>query len=272
MISQNKTRLFSIVITGSTRGIGLGLGRAFLELGCAITVSGRTQATVEQVVLDLSTRYGNERVFGFPCNVVDIEQVQALWNAAAGRFGRVDIWINNAGLAHPMSNFWDHTPQQYQSVVQTNLIGTMNGLRVAMQGMLAQGSGAIYNLEGLGSDGRIVEGMALYGSTKAAIRYLDRALAKQLKGKPVITGAIVPGMVITDLVTSQFEGRQSDYEKVKPIFNIIAERVETVTPIIARKTLANRKNGAQIRPYCSGYLLWKFIRAPFYRRNIFGGS
>jgi NAD(P)-dependent dehydrogenase (short-subunit alcohol dehydrogenase family) len=259
-----------VVITGSTRGIGFGLAKAFLERGCAVTVSGRTQAAVDHAVLVLAADHGAERVSGFACDVVLFEQVQTLWEASVQRFGRVDIWINNAGIAQPMSDFWMHTPQQYEAVLQTNLLGTMYGMRVAVNGMLAQGSGAVYNLEGFGSDGRIMRGMTLYGSSKAAMHYLDRALAKELKGKAVILGAIAPGMVITELVTSQYEGRPADLEKVKPIFNIISERVETVAPIIAEKVLTNHKNGAHIRPFGPGYLLWKFATAPFHKRDLFG--
>jgi NAD(P)-dependent dehydrogenase (short-subunit alcohol dehydrogenase family) len=261
-----------VVITGSTRGIGLGLAGAFLERGCRVMISGRTQAAVDEVVRKLASIAGQASVAGVACDVTEFEQVQNLWAMSVQRFGRVDIWINNAGIAHPMADFWTHSPQQFEAVVQTNLLGTMYGMHVALNGMLEQGSGALYNLEGLGSDGRIVEGMALYGSSKAALRYLDRAVAKQLKDKRVILGAIAPGMVITELVTAQFEGRPADYEKVKPIFNIIAERTETVVPILVEKLLANHKNGARIRPFSTFHMLWKFASVPFVKRNIFSES
>lgn len=257
-----------ILITGSTRGIGYGLAKAFLQRGCAVTVSGRTQAAVDQAVQELSAGADKNRVFGFACDVAQFEQVQALWEAAIQRFGRVDIWINNAGVAHPRADFWSLAAERYETVLQTNLLGTMNGFQVAATGMLRQGSGAIYNLEGLGSDGRIMQGMTLYASTKAAMRYLDRALAKELEGKPVIVGAIAPGMVMTELVTDQFEGRPQEFEKFKPIFNIVAERVETVTPIIAEKVLANQKNGRRITSFGPAHLLWKFITAPFSKRKV----
>jgi NAD(P)-dependent dehydrogenase (short-subunit alcohol dehydrogenase family) len=258
-----------IVITGSTSGIGYGLAKAFLERDCAVTISGRSAEAVEKTVSTLSTSYGTERVFGCPCDVIQFEHIQGLWMAAKSHFGQIDIWINNAGISNPAAKFWEHSPELVQDVIQTNVIGAMFGSQVALRGMLAQGSGAMYNLEGLGNDGRIVDGLALYGSTKAAIHYLDRCLARQTKGTPVLAGAIAPGMVITNLVTGQYKHRPEDLERLKPIFNIIAERVETVTPVIAEKILANRKNGALITFSSPARLMLKFISAPFKKRDLF---
>ena len=86
-----------VVITGSTRGIGFGLAREFLRRGRRVLVCGRNAETTEKAVLALA-EYGAE-VFGQACDVTQLEQVQALWDAATARFGKVDIWINNAGLS-----------------------------------------------------------------------------------------------------------------------------------------------------------------------------
>ena len=67
-----------VVITGSTRGIGYGLADAFLELGCAVTLSGRSIERVEAAVNQLAGKYGAERVLGQPCDVTRFEEVQAL--------------------------------------------------------------------------------------------------------------------------------------------------------------------------------------------------
>jgi len=258
-----------IVITGSTRGIGYGLADSFLALGCAVTVSGRTSEAVEKAVAELSAKHQAERVFGQPCDVTDFEQVQALWDAAHVHFGKIDIWVNNAGLGHSQMDFWRIPAERIQAVVSVNVIGAMYGAKVALRGMLEQGFGSIYSLEGLGSDGRKVEGMTLYGATKAALYYLDESLARETKGTPVLVGALRPGMVLTDLVMKQYEDHPEELEKVKRIFNLITDRVETVTPWLARKMLANDKNGA-----CISWLPWwkvtaRFLAAPFRKRDLF---
>ncbi len=88
---------------------------------------------------ELSAKHDAERVFGQPCDVTDYEQVQALWAAAQAHWGKIDIWINNAGIAHPQTDFWDHEPQEIAAIVGTNVIGAMYGSKVALAGHAAAG-------------------------------------------------------------------------------------------------------------------------------------
>ena len=258
-----------VVITGSTRGIGYGLADAFLALGCAVTLSGRAQAAIDPVVARLGVKHEPQRVFGYPCDVTDDAQVQALWDAAKARFGQIDIWINNAGIAHRISDFAQMPPEQMKTVVETNLLGAMYGCRVALKGMQAQGFGSIYNLEGLGSSGgRQVRGLSLYGTTKAALRYLDDALMQETKGTPIIAGALQPGMTVTDMLTKQYEGQPEEWAKFKPILNILSDRVETVTPWLAQKVLANTRTGVRFAWTGGGKIMWRFLTAPFVKRKV----
>jgi NAD(P)-dependent dehydrogenase (short-subunit alcohol dehydrogenase family) len=259
-----------VVITGSTRGIGYGLADAFLELGCAVTISGRGPERVGAAVGQLAANYGAERVLGLPCDVTCFEEVQALWDAARARFGRIDIWINNAGISHPRLDFWRHPPERLQEVVDANLVGTMVGCQVALRGMLDQGSGAIYNMEGLGSDGRRVSGMTLYGTTKYALHYLTDCLVAETRGTPVLVGALSPGMVLTDMLIREREERsEADWQAARRIFNILADRVEDVAPWLACQVLANRRAGARIKWLTQGKILARFLTAPFRRRDLF---
>jgi NAD(P)-dependent dehydrogenase (short-subunit alcohol dehydrogenase family) len=259
-----------IVITGSTRGIGRGLADSFLALGSEVVISGRRPESVEAAVAELSARRDTGRVLGHACDVTDFEQVQALWDTAHREFGQIDVWINNAGISHPQTDFCDHPAERIRAVVSTNLIGTMYGSKVALRGMREQGYGAIYNLEGLGSDGRKVEGLAVYGTTKAALRYLNQSLARETRGTGLIVGALRPGMVLTDLVLKQYEGRPEELERVRPIFSIIADRVEAVTPWLARRILANDRNGVTISWLPWWKLASRFAVSLFHRRDPFG--
>jgi short-subunit dehydrogenase len=258
-----------VVITGSTGGIGYGLADSFLTLGCSVVISSRYQERVDKAASTLSEKHEASRVFTFLCDVVDCHQVQALWNAVKSHFGQVDIWINNAGMAHPETKFLDFSPDKIKEVINTNIVGAINGSMVALKGMLKQGYGAIYNMEGLGSDGRVINGMALYGATKSALSYLTRAIAKETRGTGVIVGGLRPGMVNTRLITEQYDGHPEEWERVKGIFNILSDRVETVTPWLAKKMLDNRKNGVTISWLTRRKLAWRFLTAPFYKRHIY---
>ncbi|MBU0494640.1 MAG: SDR family oxidoreductase [Chloroflexi bacterium] len=260
----------TVVITGSTRGIGRGLADAFLARGCAVVVSGRTPEAVEQAVAALSTTHDATRVFGQPCNVTDPAEVQALWDVALTHLGQIDIWINNAGISGAAPGFQDLEPGQIRQVVDTNLVGVMYGARVALRGMQAQGWGSIYNMEGLGSDGSLQRGTALYGTTKRGVRYLTRALAQEVAGTPVLVGALSPGMVVTDFLVGQTRSPE-DWARVKRIFNILADRVETVTPWLAQQVLDNRRNGVTIAWLTRRKVIARFLTAPLRRRDLFDG-
>jgi short-subunit dehydrogenase len=148
-------------------------------------------------------------------------------------------------------------------------MGTMFGTAVAVKGMLKQGSGAVYSLEGLGSErGMKVKGLSLYGTTKAALRYFNDALFAELKGKPVIAGALQPGMVVTDMITGQYSNKPDEFEKIKPILNILSERPDVVTPVLARKILANHTNGARIRYSTRLGLMMRFFTVSFKKRKV----
>ena len=259
----------SIVITGSTRGIGYSLADAFLAKDCAVTISGRANESVDEAVAKLRAGYIQDHIFGYPCNVTDFAQVQKLWESARNHFGRIDIWINNAGIAVPMMKFWELSEGQYAEVVQTNILGTMYGTKVALAGMVSQGYGAVYNMEGFGARGQNMHGMTLYGSTKASVHFITCSLAEETQGTAVISGAISPGMVITDMITQQFKGREEELEKAKRVLNIIAERPETVAPVLAEKILNNQKNGVTISYTSPVKIMLKFLTAPINRRDLF---
>lgn len=258
-----------IIITGSTRGIGFGLADAFLTSGCRVVVSGRSSQSVEKAVRQLAEKHSAESILGQPCDVTDFAQTQALWDAAHRQFGRVDVWINNAGLSNQQAKFWKQPADQIEVVVKTNLIGVMNGAKVALAGMLAQGFGALYNMEGLGSDGRKVDGLTLYGTTKYGLRYLNQSLAKEVDGTSVIVGALSPGMVVTDLLLGQNEQSPEEWGKAKRIFNILADKPETVTPWLAQRVLENTRNGASIQWLTQGKIIRRFLTAPFSKRDLF---
>lgn len=261
------TKLKTIVITGSTKGIGYGLAEEFLKRGHKVVVSGRNQERLDKAVSMLAAKY-HENFAGCLCDVARLEDHERLFAFAKEKFGRVDIWINNAGVAHAMTNVWDLPLDVIQDAVNANVYGSIYGSRIAIKGMLEQGGGWIYNLEGFGSSGRTMAGLSVYGMTKAAAAYFSRSLAKEVASTPVKVATIQPGMVITDMVTGQYKTPE-ELEKVKPIFNIIANRISDVVPWVADQMLANQKNGALLQYQPRWKLMLRFLTAPFVKRNVF---
>ena len=259
----------TVVITGSMRGIGFGLSEAFLSRGCSVMISGRKREDVDRTILKLNQKYPHEILFGYPCDVRDPAQVESLWRESVTKFGHVDIWVNNAGLSGEQQMITESSSAQAEVVVQTNLLGLIYGSQVAAKGMLAQGFGSIYNMEGMGSDGRMHTGLIFYGMSKYGVCYFTKGLAKEMSSSPIVIGALRPGMVATDMIARQYEGHPEEWERTKRIFNIIADRVETVTPWLVDQMLKNKKSGVHLSWSNGWKILFRMLTQPFTRREVF---
>jgi NAD(P)-dependent dehydrogenase (short-subunit alcohol dehydrogenase family) len=258
-----------VVITGGTRGIGNGLARCFLQRGACVIISGRRRETVDEAVAGLAPSADPRRMGGTVCDVRCWAEVQGLWDFAVEKFGHVDIWINNAGLGQPQSDIGGLDPALIENILATNCTGALYGCRIALAGMKAAGSGAIYNMEGLGSKGGLIRGMTVYGASKRALAYITDSLALEARGSGVIVGAIQPGMTATDLITKEYEGKPEQWAKVKGIFNILSDTVETISPWLVDRMLSNTRNGARIIWLTKGKAAWRFMTAPFIKRSIY---
>ena len=255
------------VVTGSSRGIGFGLARELLSRGANVVVTGRSADTVEKAVAELGQP---DRTLGVACDVTDAADVQALWDAAAARFGRVDIWINNAGTTTNPLPLWEVGSDEVRQTVETNLLGALFGMQVAARGMRAQGGGQIFNVEGMGSKGEVQVGLLPYACTKAAVGYLDKAFLKELKGSPVQICSIRPGINVTEHLLHGSEHLSPErWEKTKKVFNILGDKPETTTPYLAEKILATRRTGTRIAWLTTPKIAWRFTTAPFRKRDLF---
>jgi NAD(P)-dependent dehydrogenase (short-subunit alcohol dehydrogenase family) len=257
-----------VVITGGTRGIGRALAEAFLTRGCTVTITSRQQAALDSALAEIRERFPQASVFGTICDVRQYTQLEMLWAYAEKQMGGIDIWINNAGISNPMANFWELDADAYADVVTTNLVGAMYGSKVALNGFIRQGHGALYNLEGLGSkDNRKVKGQSIYGTTKAALYYLDQAVAAELESSDVIIGALQPGMVLTDMVMSRYRENPEEWKKVKGILTTLSEDVDKVADNLAEKILQNRKQGARLVYSSPVKLMVKMMRMMLVKKD-----
>jgi NAD(P)-dependent dehydrogenase (short-subunit alcohol dehydrogenase family) len=244
----------NVVITGSTRGIGLGMAREFRRLGHSVVISSRGSAAVDAALVEVKAVPGSGQVVGKACDVSD--------RAA------VDIWINNAGLTGPKRNVADLTDAEIAPVVATNIWGMIYGTQVPLAGMTAQGRGKIFNFEGFGSDGMTAPGLTVYGFTKRALTYFTKSVNKEIAGSPVLLGTISPGIVVTDLLEESRDADPARWEKTKRMYNILADRVETVVPYLVAEVLKADKPGTAIRWLTMPKAAWRFMSAGITKRRM----
>jgi NAD(P)-dependent dehydrogenase (short-subunit alcohol dehydrogenase family) len=259
----------NVVITGSTRGLGLEMAKEFLKVGCNVTISGSKPE---------SFAYAKEKLIGFEdkfiyitCNVRNITDIRNLWLSSIEKWGSIDIWINNAGQNCPREFLWD-TPDNYiDAVVDTNIKGVMYGSKIAAASMLKQGYGQIWNMEGLGSNDMMIEQTILYGTSKRALTYFTKGLAKELKNSPVRAGRLSPGMMLTEFITKSPTGEVSSVtqdNKFRKVFNTLGDRPETVAKFFIPRILSNTKQDAHLVWLTNRKSAQRFMMAPFNKREL----
>lgn len=259
-----------VVVTGGTRGIGLGLARELLARDCRVVLCGRSEASVAKALGELDAGI---KATGVPADVTSRESLQALWDHAIATYGRVDVWINNAGISAPRRPLTEVSAETVTSVFATNTFGATNGCAVALAGLQAQaGGGWIWNMEGFGSTGQVQAGMATYGASKRAVTYLTETLVKETKGTDVKVGFLSPGIVATDLLVDDYDGQPEAFEKARKVFNILGDRVETVTPWLADRLLSASKSGSRVAWLTTPKAMGRFMTAGFRKRDIFAVS
>ncbi|MEZ5566345.1 MAG: SDR family oxidoreductase [Gammaproteobacteria bacterium] len=256
----------TVVITGSTRGIGYGLATEFVKRGHNVVLSSRRQADVDKAVAELSelaAHPGYGKVQGTTCDVTRKLDVQALWDHAVAAFGRVDYWINNAGRATSRYAVHELPEELVHTLVDGNLKGSIFGSQIAIDGFRLQGSGNLYNMLGGSYDGkRLTPNMGVYSATKAGDWLLTRYLVAENENPQIIIGAISPGMLITpNWFDEQKQMSNEDWLKIRPVLNILCDYVETATPWLVDQVLSNRESGKRIAWMTTGKLLRRFANA-----------
>jgi short-subunit dehydrogenase len=263
------TLVKNVVITGSTRGIGFSMAMEFLRAGCNVTLSGRGDALAGESLSALVPYEG--RYIYVPCDVREREGLQILWDVSCESWGEVDIWISNAGQNAPHRFSWETGETYTRQIIGTNILGMMFGSQIAATEMIRQGHGAIYAMEGLGSNNMIQPKTILYGTTKHALTYYMKGLARELEGSGVIAGRLSPGMMLTDFITKTPDGDRSEVilnEKFRKVFNILADSPETVARFFIPKMLVNTRNNVRIAWLTNGKAAWRFMTAGVRNRKL----
>ncbi len=186
-----------VVITGGSRGFGQAMAVEFQQAGARVAICSRNEDAVRAAVQTLPNP---AQALGLACDVRVLDQVQALADATIQKFGRIDIWINNAGLSAGWGRFEDIPPERWRESFDTNFIGAYNGCRVALDKMLPNRHGQIINILGVGAD-KPAPMQTAYGVAKSAVARLTETLAIEYGASGIAFSAIMPGMIWTEMLT-----------------------------------------------------------------------
>ena len=221
------------VVTGASRGLGKAIATLFAQAGAKVVLAARSQMDIEQNAAELNAD-GHEAL-AFACDVSDPQQVEALARFAINTYGHFDVWVNNAGVAGPYGATFDLPPEQFLSVLRTNMFGVYHGSRMAMRHFLPRKSGKLINILGAGSK-KPAPNQNAYGSTKAWIRVFTLALAAETKKSGVGVFALQPGLMDTDLLTEVVTFKEHE-KRLREFMPFLIRAAGKKPEVAARKAL-----------------------------------
>jgi NAD(P)-dependent dehydrogenase (short-subunit alcohol dehydrogenase family) len=195
-MTRNSTALRSRValVTGATRGIGLAISHALAAEGCHIILTARDEKALAQVSREL--RRKKIKVLAYPCDVRDPYSVDSLFRAIRQEFARLDIVINNAGIAHANLPVEKLPFPKWKDVLATNLDGTFLVTQAALS--LMKRGGTIVNNLSIAAN-RVFAGSSAYNASKHAALALTNTLREELRSRAIRVIALLPGATDTDI-------------------------------------------------------------------------
>ncbi|HEX7812219.1 MAG TPA: 3-hydroxybutyrate dehydrogenase [Burkholderiales bacterium] len=214
----------SVIVTGSTSGIGLGIARAFAAQGCNVMLNGLGDGNeIEKLRAALAAEH-KVTVLYSSADMARAGEIAAMIDQVKRRFGGVDVLVNNAGIQHvaPVEEF---PPEKWDRILAINLSSAFHGIRAALPGMKQKKWGRIVNIAS--AHGLVASPFkSAYVAAKHGMIGLTRTVALETAGTGVTCNAVCPGFALTPLVETQIQDRAKErgISREEAIRNVILER------------------------------------------------
>ncbi|CAM5766134.1 oxidoreductase [Labrys miyagiensis] len=189
------------LITGGNRGIGLAIAHALGEAGAKLVISGRTQVPESEKSL-ADAGYDFEFI---SADIADPAAPGRLVEETVGRKGRLDVLVNNAGIASH-GDTPDFDDERWREIMGTNLDAVFRGCRAALGPMRRQGGGTIVNVGSIsGFISNVPQNQVAYNASKAAVHMMTKSLASEFAAENIRVNAVAPGYIDTDMTRGGIE-------------------------------------------------------------------
>ncbi len=218
----------TILITGASSGIGKAVALRFAREDSRLVLVARSTDALESLKAECAQK-GRE-VIVFSLDVRDRAAIEAMFAALAEKGIAVDVLINNAGLALGMNDLKDGDPDDWDTMIDTNVKGLLYMTRAALRGMSERDSGHIVNVGSIAGTAAYAKG-AVYCATKAAVRFISDALRQEVVASGIRVTNVQPGMVETNFSKVRFKG---DEAKADDVY----KGIDALTPDDIAETIA----------------------------------
>lgn len=263
----------TVVITGSARGFGFEMAKLFKDKGLNVVISDISSDALDKAIDELNTIKSKSNALSVKTDVTKKDDIKNLIDVTLKKFKTIDIWINNAGVNQPNKPVWQLEEKEIDTVINVDLKGTILCSKMIMPIMISQKSGAIYNVEGHGSNDATILGLSIYGTSKRAITYFTEALAHEASelNTNVVVGKITPGIMITNFITRSLgDGDKIELdEKTKKIYNILGDYPSDIAEFMVEKIINNNKNNVKFTWLTNRKAAWRFMTSSFKKRDFF---
>lgn len=209
------------VVTGAGRGIGEGIANVLAQAGASVVCAARRSHEIERVAADIVARNG--RAIAVTTDVTDESALERLAQSAIDEFGRLDIWINNAGGSPLQMPLLDLPRAEWDATIALNLTAIWAATRVASR-HLGDG-GRIVNISSIAAE-MVIPGSGHYSAAKAGTNMLTRAFAQEL-GPRLRVNCIMPGAVPTEIMMKAMRLTDDDLPKLEQMLRLPAGRLGT---------------------------------------------
>jgi 3-oxoacyl-[acyl-carrier protein] reductase len=222
------------IVTGGSKGIGLGIARAFAARGMQVVISARNERELAKAVDELG---GGDRVAAVTGDVQRAEDAERLIKETVARFGGLDVLVNNAGLG-TFARVADMSVEAWRQVIDTNLTGVFYCCHAAIPELRRRGGGYIVNISSLAGKNSFVGGAA-YCASKAGLNAFSEALMQEVRYDNIRVSYVMPGSVATDFGVVDGNDRNSPNDSWKLTADDVARVVVDLVTTDSR-ALASR--------------------------------
>ena len=208
-----------VLITGATSGIGEACARKFAEGGYDLILTGRRQERLESIRQELMSN-GKTDVLCLAFDVRDTEAARKAIEGLQGKWQKIDVLINNAGLALGLDKEYEGDLDKYATMIDTNIKGLLTMTRLVAPGMVKRNEGHIINIGSVAGDAAYANG-SVYCATKSAVKALTDGLRIDVVDTALRVTNIKPGLVETNFSVTRFDGDTERaakvYEGIQPL-------------------------------------------------------
>lgn len=209
-----------VVITGGSKGFGKTLAEFFIKNGSQVIISSNNEKEINEVANQIGA-------IGFCADVTKEEELTNLLDVVIKKFGRIDIWVNNAGIWLPHDFVENFDMSKVRDMFEVNVMGTINGIRVALREMKKNNKGIIINII---SDSALAgtPSSSTYSSSKWAVRGLTESIRKENEDIPILS--VYPGAMKTDIFGDKKPEQYEKFMETEYVANLVINNLKLDKP------------------------------------------